>query len=237
MKAYAIVLQDNEVSKRGFTALQESSEAVGNKFDIEIFDAITSDIVKEDMENEKLIWKWPDSLMLEYGQLKDSSGLRKHDYGSSHPLRRRACAMSHFHLWKKAMNEDEAILILEHDAVFVEKLKSKSILKSRYDVIGLNDPRGATRMAGTFHAIVQKEKRRFLPCPIIDRMEVPQGIAGASAYIIKPKGAKNVIKACYEYGLWPNDAILCQQLVPKIGVTKKYYTKVQGLPSTTTTNA
>jgi hypothetical protein len=64
-------------------------------------------------------------------------------------------------------------------------------------------------------------------------MEVAQGIAGNSAYIIKPWAAKELIEKVYEYGMWPNDAIMCQQIVPWLGVTKLYYTKVQGLRSTT----
>ena len=43
-----------------------------------------------------------------------------------------------------------------------------------------------------------------------------------------------LIAAVEEYGLWPNDAIMCRQLIKKLGVTRKFYTLVQGLPSTTT---
>jgi GR25 family glycosyltransferase involved in LPS biosynthesis len=63
---------------------------------------------------------------------------------------------------------------------------------------------------------------------------VPQGLAGNSAYIIKPKGAEELIMAVEKYGAWPNDAIMCKQLIPNMGVTRRFYTKVQGLPSTTT---
>jgi len=69
--------------------------------------------------------------------------------------------------------------------------------------------------------------------PDIDEFNVPQGLAGNSAYIIKPAGANNLLNAVKEHGLWPNDAIMCKQLIPRLGVTKEYYTRVQGLPSTT----
>jgi len=37
-----------------------------------------------------------------------------------------------------------------------------------------------------------------------------------------------------ELGAWPNDAIMCRQTLPGVlGVTGKYYTKVQGTKSTT----
>ena len=70
--------------------------------------------------------------------------------------------------------------------------------------------------------------------PRIDEFNVPQGLAGNSAYIIKPSGAKNLIEATKQYGAWPNDALMCYQIIPKLGVTRRFYTKVQGLPSTTT---
>ena len=62
---------------------------------------------------------------------------------------------------------------------------------------------------------------------------MPQGLAGNSAYIIKPAGAKSILDAAREHGLWPNDALMCKQIISNLGVTKTYYTRVQGLPSTT----
>ena len=71
--------------------------------------------------------------------------------------------------------------------------------------------------------------------PYVDSdRQVPQGLAGNSAYIIKPTGANHLIGLVKEYGLWPNDAIMCRQLVTGLGVTKKFYTNTQKLKSTTT---
>jgi hypothetical protein len=70
--------------------------------------------------------------------------------------------------------------------------------------------------------------------PWIDKPVVPQGLAGNSAYIIKPAGAKQMLDLVNEFGLWPNDAIMCRQLVPKLGVTRKFYTTRQNIKSTTT---
>ncbi len=100
--------------------------------------------------------------------------------------------------------------------------------------MGINDPRGATRRSNIFHEIIQKSKTEYLKVPSVDDMTIPQGLAGNSAYIIKPAAAKTLIKLCEEHGLWPNDAIMCQQLVPNMGVTKTYYTNIQRLESTTT---
>ena len=72
------------------------------------------------------------------------------------------------------------------------------------------------------------------PIPTVDDYNIPQGLAGNSAYIIKPGGAKKMLDAVKEYGMWPNDALMCKQLIKKMGVTKELYTRVQGLPSSTT---
>ena len=71
------------------------------------------------------------------------------------------------------------------------------------------------------------------PIPTIDEYYIPQGLAGNSAYIIKPEAARQLIDLVKIHGLWPNDAIMCKQLIKKMGVSKNFYTKIQGLPSTT----
>jgi GR25 family glycosyltransferase involved in LPS biosynthesis len=81
--------------------------------------------------------------------------------------------------------------------------------------------------------MVQAGESWIQPVPSVDEFNIPQGLAGNSAYIIKPDGAKDILSAAREHGLWPNDALMCKQLVPKLGVTKTYFTRVQGLPSTT----
>ena len=70
--------------------------------------------------------------------------------------------------------------------------------------------------------------------PWIDDRSVPQGLPGNSAYIIKPNAAKKLVNLVNEYGLWPNDAIMCKQLIFEMGCTKKHFTQVQGTRSTTT---
>ena len=43
-----------------------------------------------------------------------------------------------------------------------------------------------------------------------------------------------MVELTKEYGAWPNDALMCRQLIFKLGVTKTYYTKTQGTKSSTT---
>ena len=76
---------------------------------------------------------------------------------------------------------------------------------------------------------------QFQDVPWVDDDRLtPQGLAGNSAYIIKPEGARALIDLVQKFGLWPNDAIMCRQLIPSLGISKKIYTTIQKLESTTT---
>jgi GR25 family glycosyltransferase involved in LPS biosynthesis len=136
---------------------------------------------------------------------------------------------------------NKPILIMEHDAIFTKKFaRYNNILEdTHYDIIGINNPIGNTRRAKQFHDILQttnafSSSKDIVPIPKIDTFDVPQGLAGNSAYIIKPRGAISCVKAAQSYGLWPNDALMCDQLIRRMGVTKTYYTDTQEVASTTT---
>ena len=127
------------------------------------------------------------------------------------------------------------ICILEHDARFIKKLPSdRTFRNSKYDIIGINDPSMATRKSKLYHDKILEGTQFFQPVPTIDDFNVPQGLAGNSAYVIKPEGAKKMLALADEHGMWPNDALMCKQLIPTLGVTRNFYTRVQGLRSTTT---
>lgn len=229
MKAYAIVIKDNEVSQHGFKNLVESSFRVKNDFVINEFEAITPPYVKATMEEHRLKWNYPWS-----GQVTDfATGLTKTAYQTRNPEARIAAALSHYLLWKTTITLDEPILILEHDAAFVNKIDFDPD-KTNMMIIGINNPLGATRKSRQFYDMVTNGIAWCQPVPTIDKHDVPQGLAGNSAYIIKPEGARKMIDLVKQYGLWPNDAIMCKQLIPRLGVTKKFYTVIQNLKSTTT---
>ena len=230
MKAYVITIEGNEVSENGSRTCIESSWQHKNEFSIKKFDASIPENVDYEMQNFLLEWDYPWS-----GEVLDfASGLKKTAYQTRNPKARIACALSHYRLWKKSVEEMEDILVLEHDAVFISKVPYNRILDTQYGIIGLNDPRGATRKSSAFHSMVQNGMNEVTQVPRIDAQNVPQGLAGNSAYIIKPWAADEMINLVNEYGLWPNDAIMCYQLFPLLGVTRKYYTRLQGLQSTTT---
>ncbi len=230
MKAYAIVIAGNELSERGYEALVKSSREVGNDFEINVHEAVTPATLDEKMRSYDLVWNWP------FGEnsFDPSTQMWKCAYDSKFSSERIACAVSHFELWERCAYAEENLLILEHDSVFTRRLDPEPLLNSKYGFIGLNDPRNATRLVDRYLQEVEKNPDEIQSVPTIDDLRIPQGTAGASAYVVKPWAADKIIDAVYELGLWPNDAIVCQQLFDFIGVTKTFYTRVQNLPSTTT---
>jgi GR25 family glycosyltransferase involved in LPS biosynthesis len=229
MKTFAIVIKDNDTSETGYRNLCKSSKNVNNTFEIERFDAITPANVDECISDEGIRWNYP-SVSISRDIV---TGLIKTPYKTKNQKARIACAMSHFYLWKKSVELSEPILILEHDASFIKLIDFKPS-DYKFGVLGINDPRGATRRSSLFYDIIQKNNEAFQPVPTIDEDNIPQGLAGNSAYIIKPSFAKDLIEAVYFYGLWPNDALMCKQIFPaRLGVTKKFYTTIQKLESTT----
>jgi GR25 family glycosyltransferase involved in LPS biosynthesis len=231
MKAYAITLDGNTTSEAAAEELIRSSHHVGNDFVVVPFHAVRPENAEKDLRSEGLTWTYP------WAQPKIdlASGLTLSPYRTADKRKRIGCFMSHYKLWQECEKLQEDILILEHDALFTNRLEY-DIMNNNYGIIGINDPRGATRKSVLYHTMIQESRYPVQSVPRIDVDMVPQGLAGNSAYIIKPWAATEVIKRVKQLGAWPNDAMLCYQNFRAnfLGVTKKYYTKVQGLPSTTT---
>jgi GR25 family glycosyltransferase involved in LPS biosynthesis len=229
MKAYAITIRGNLVSEAGYDRLVKSSTDVGNKFNINRFEAITPDYVDMTLKSQKIKWNYP----WVGKEIDIASGLTKSAYLTKNPKARVACALSHYLLWKTCVKLDEPVLVLEHDAVFTQAIDF-DINDGGMFIVGINNPLGATRKARDYYNTIVNDPKWLQPVPSIDSHDVPQGLAGNSAYILKPIGAQKMLDIVKQYGLWPNDAIMCKQLLPRLGVTKKFYTTIQGLQSTTT---
>jgi len=230
MRSYIITIKDNELSENAANKCIESSVKVGNAFNIEKFDAIIPRQVDALMSKYNLKWNYP----WQGEEFDFGTGLKKSAYKTAEPKKRIACALSHYRIWKWAFDLNEHVLILEHDAIFTERFDPHYILASNFNAVGINNPIGATRKAQVFHEQVQQSSDRpIVITPTIDDISIPQGLAGNSAYVISPSGGKILLDLAHQYGLWPNDALMCKQLVPRLGVTTKYYTKVQGIQSTT----
>ena len=230
MKAYCITLKGNHTSEEGFNRCWTSARNLECDFYIEKFDATTAKNAVKELMDWDILWNYPWE-----GKVTDiATGLIKSAYPTAVKEKRVACSISHFRLWTKCFETKEPILVLEHDALFIKKLDYEYILQSNFDVIGINDPRGATRRAQMCYDIIHRNSKPIQNVPKIDEYNIPQGLAGNSAYILKPEGAERLISSVFKYGLWPNDAIMCDQLIDGMGVTKIFYTAVQGLQSTTT---
>jgi GR25 family glycosyltransferase involved in LPS biosynthesis len=222
--AYIITLTSNLKSTTAAERCKKSSNIA-----IKTFDAITESHAEKVMRDFGIKWNYPWK-----GEEYDiKAGLKKTAYTTAHPMRRVACFLSHYSLWKKCANQNQPFMILEHDAIFIKPFDETAFMKAECDIISLNDPRGATRMAHDYHDILQSKPQTIQRVPTIDDLMVPQGLPGNSAYIIKPSGAKKMLDLVKEYGAWPNDALMCKQLIQSIAASKIYYTKVQGTPSTT----
>lgn len=229
MKAYAIVIEGNEISELGFERLVKSSEKVGNNFTVERINAVTPDNVDELMSAHLVKWNYPWE-----GEVIDfASGLKKTAYKTANPKARIACAMSHYLIWLTASIIDKPIVVLEHDAYFINKIDF-DIADTKAWIMGINNPLGVTRKSAKYYDSIRDNPSKFQLVPWIDDQSIPQGLAGNSAYIITREGANRMLYLVSQFGLWPNDALMCRQLVPNLYVTKKYYTHCQQLKSTTT---
>lgn len=225
MKAHIITLSSIPASVAAADRCIRSADIPVKKFE-----AITEEYASKVLRDLGLQWNYP----WKGEELDIKSGLKKSAYKTANPLKRVACFLSHYVLWKKCVESDEPIIILEHDAIFIRPFESYAFMKAKCDIISLNDPRGATRKAQDFHAELQRNPQTIQRVPTIDDLMVPQGLPGNSAYIIKPSGARKMMDLAKEFGAWPNDALMCKQLIQSLGASKIYYTKVQGTRSTTT---
>lgn len=115
-------------------------------------------------------------------------------------------------------------------------IKEEPIDRFKGGILGLNSPIGATRKASVYHGVLFG-RYGFHPVPSVDSIgddPLPQGIAGNSAYIIKPWAAKKLLDKVAEIGMWPNDALMCKQFFPWMQTCWPYFTVVQGTASSTT---
>ena len=237
MKGYVIALPTTDDSVE---VLRASIEKTNTQLEIETYTATTPDTLYNDVFDtfgKTVPWTWsssPDEDGMDF-----TLNLWKKHYPAVDQKRVQACAVSHFRLWKQCAENDETMVVLEHDAVFVKKFDPKNYIHKKWGVLGLNSPIGNTRKGQRFHAQVESHGKGIQDIPKIDmdgELPLPCGLAGNSAYIIKPHAATKLLEKVEEVGMWPNDAIMCKQLFPSLlKVVFPYYTDTQGTaPSTTT---
>ena len=238
VKAYIITMEDNESSVARAQACSDSVKVFCPKLEVETWSATQPNtIYKHTMDTfgGLVQWTWPQS---HFGEGIDiATGLYKRMYQAVDQKRVEACALSHFRLWKLCAEGNEPIVVLEHDARFIREFDPSDLDVKSWGAVGLNDPRGNTRKGTKFHNLVAACGEGIHRVPVIDEPTeppLPMGIAGNSAYIIKPNFAKKLLDEVRRVGMWPNDAIMCRQLFPELKVVYPYYTDVQKGESTTT---
>jgi len=234
MKAYIITMSDSEYSLQKAQVCEESLHFCKG-VEINRFEATQPKDIKahtKEVFGRDIPWTWP--LSESQNQLDFKSGLFKRAYAAKDQNRVIACALSHYRLWK--LCTEEPILILEHDAIFIRDLDLNELNATNWGALGLNNPIGNTRKGLKYDEMVFSMGPGIHRVPCIDEPgepPLPMGLAGNSAYIIKPTFAKKLLKEVENLGMWPNDAIMCRQLFPELKVVYPYSTKVQKGLSTT----
>ena len=238
MKAFVITLTGNDDSEAMAKRCIDSIKRTETLLEAKKFDASTPITINEhskEVFGKKIQWTWPISNVEDGHDF--GTGLYKKCYAANDFLRVVACSYSHMRLWKNCVDWDEQICVLEHDAIFTRSFDWTVYDDESWGVLGLNDPRGNTRKGAKFHEMVSK-KRGIQKVPSIDDLSgdlpLPMGLAGNSAYLLRPHAAKQLLEKTEKLGVWPNDAIMCKQLFPWLRVTYPYYTTTQRNVSSTT---
>lgn len=270
IKGFIISMVNNHQSSVSTRNLLKSIEITKSLVQPFIFPATEPQTIDKDIQaafskeyahglykNKQLNYTWPKTTV-EDG-IDFSTGIYKRAYAAADWRKVAACTVSHMRLWQHCIDIDEPILILEHDAIFIDKFHYKRIAmcgkvdptrKNREvpevgewsgGICGINAPFGTTRKAAIFDLKVRQSlgsiHRGIVPVPYVDDpgdIPLPNGLPGNSAYIIKPWAAKKLLDKTLEVGIWPNDALMCRQFFPWLQHYHPYQTKVQGTPSTTT---
>ena len=243
VNAYIITMSDNETSFQGSHTTRYNAhrwiKQVNQNIKFNTFEATQpNDIYKhiQDVFGEQIVWSWP--TRTEDDGYCLYTGLYKRTYQAADQNKVVACALSHYRLWKLCAESNEPIMVLEHDAEFFRDFDMSQIMEdNKWGSVGLNDPRGNTRKGQLFHAKVAEYGDGINRVPIIDEPTeppFPMGLAGNSAYLIRPAFAKKLLAEVARIGMWPNDAVMCRQLFPELKVLYPYATKVRPMGSTTT---
>lgn len=142
------------------------------------------------------------------------------------------CFFSHYYLWKKCIEIQEPILILEHDGYFLRNIDI-SILDKFEDVLKLDR---LNPFEDNYNQNIKNEKN--LPLEVCDyhnpsnkttKVNLGEYFRGAWSYIIKPHASKKIIDFINKNGHRPadqqiNSSILrLQTTIPTIARLHPFY--------------
>jgi GR25 family glycosyltransferase involved in LPS biosynthesis len=214
LNAFVIVLAGHAYSEYCAERCVRTARDIGG-IDVMRFEAVDAKQSESVMKLHGLTWTWGRSP-------------KQHGY-TGNVKACIGCAMSHFLLWQRCVVLNETILILEHDAVFLREFP-------QFDFAGIcqiNDPAGATKRGQWWHEEMVRRGPGVHPKTPVLPDDVPDGLAGNSAYVLKPFAAQELIEACHRVGLWPNDALMCRQFFPYLQELYPFVTRVEQSQSTT----
>ena len=219
MKAFIITLMNDAWSLSYAERCLQSIQDTESEIQATLFDATTPQTIFP------VVWSWPTGKKITCSK----TNLFLKPYKTYDINKRIAAAQSHFRLWQMCVSLNESIMILEHDALFTNTFIAPKTEKE-IGAYSINNPIGATFKAKDYHNNLVDG---FNKVPWIAPQNIPQGLPGHSAYVITPWAAKDIIEKQERIGWWPNDAIMCRQLCEWLYVYKPYFTKTQGIKSTT----
>jgi GR25 family glycosyltransferase involved in LPS biosynthesis len=189
MKAFVMRKKDDELSER----LSDECVASGKKFgiDIEKFDGIYSD---------------HDAILAREGLFPLPSAIKKLRNGY------KGCFLSHYLVWKKAIEFNEPILVLEHDAVILRPLPENIL--SMFDTLLVLDrfsrEENYEELLTTEFPLKIHRHERLLKVDNLDKQVNRTHIRGAHGVLIKPKGATHLIDSIKKHGYLISDVAINQ---------------------------
>ena len=222
MKAFVITLIDNLYSMKKSERCIKTARDIG-KIEVDRYHAIDKKISLSVLDGFGLEWTWANNNKTP--SVCPITGLKQKPYYDANLDSKVGCALSHFLLWKHCAITNEPILILEHDAVFIREFPS-------FDFKGIcqiNDPKGGGKNGRRLSEKLVKQNKHGVQPKTSNSNDplVPDGLAGNSAYVIKPYAAQELIDKYHQLGVWPNDATMCIQLFPYLEEYYPFITKVE----------
>ena len=172
IKSYVITIKNNSRSVEAAQRCISTAKNVG--VDVEVFDAITPDDKPEEIAKAEgvILKKFNNNIFSRYENCV-------------------AAFLSHRSVWKKAIEHDEHVLVLEHDAVFKRPFDVSYIEKN--DLVSLGHPSYGYYQTPLSVGILDKS-------PIIIKAFSKRGgyLPGAHAYVVSPIAARHMIEVSYK---------------------------------------
>lgn len=182
-----IRMKDNTISNELALKLTSSLDDLNMSYDF--FDAICGDQIEQVWTSKQL------KFFFKQNANKKLPGVK-------------GCFLSHYSLWEECIIANTPYLIFEHDALMIRPLPN-NILDLDYDVLNLDY---ASRVEVDYEKHLNTNKGQEIKSwPVAPEKKgflsraSKSSIKGLHAYIIKPAGAKKLIKKAKENGTIPAD--------------------------------